>query len=114
MAAFARLLGGATRPTAVLCSNDMTAIGVMRKSHEEGIRIPQELSVIGFDDIRLAQFILPPLTTVQMSQSELGRLAFQALLTEVEREEPAPDGTDYSLQTSLVLRESTAMARRAG
>ena len=79
MAACIRLLAGPVRPTAVLCSNDMTAIGVMRESHDAGLSIPDDLSVVGFDDIRLAQFVLPPLTTVQMSQSELARLAFNAL-----------------------------------
>jgi LacI family transcriptional regulator len=107
--AFTRLLAGPVRPTAVLCSNDMTAIGVMRKSHDAGISIPRDLSVIGFDDIRLAQFMLPPLTSVQMSQPELARLAFHALLAEVERETPSPNGTDYMLKTNLVLRESTAL-----
>ena len=109
MAAFIRLLAGPVRPTAVLCSNDMTAIGVMRESHDAGISIPRDLSVIGFDDIRLAQFVIPPLTSVQMSQPELARLAFNALLAEVEREVPAPNGTDYVLKTNLVLRESTAL-----
>ncbi len=109
MEAFTRLLAGPVRPTAVLCSNDMTAIGVMRESHDAGISIPRDLSVIGFDDIRLAQFVLPPLTSVQMSQPELARLAFNALLADVEREVPAPDGTDYVLKTNLVLRESTAL-----
>ena len=109
MEAFTRLLAGPVRPTAVLCSNDMTAIGVMRESHDAGISIPRDLSVIGFDDIRLAQFVLPPLTSVQMSQPELARLAFNALLAEVEREVPAPDGTDYVLKTNLVLRESTGL-----
>jgi DNA-binding LacI/PurR family transcriptional regulator len=109
MAAFAQLLGRSARPTAVMCSNDMTAIGVMRKSHEAGINIPRDLSVIGFDDIRLAQFVLPPLTTVQMSQAELARLAFNALMTDVERETPAPNGSEYVLKTNLVLRESTSL-----
>ena len=109
MAAFARLLAGASRPTAVLCSNDLTAIGVMRKSHDAGISIPRDLSVIGFDDIHLAQFVIPPLTSVQMSQPELARLAFNALLAEVDRETPSPNGTDYALKTNLVLRESTAL-----
>jgi len=107
MAAFAQLL--AQQPTAVVCSNDMTAIGVMRKCHEEGITIPDDLSVVGFDDIRIAQFMLPPLTTVQMSQAELARLAFNALLAEVGRETPSPEGTEFVLKTNLVLRESTAM-----
>ena len=110
MAGLAKLLPVRPRPTAVLCSNDMTAIGVMRQSYEEKISIPRDLSVVGFDDIRLSQFVLPPLTTVQMSQAELARLAFHALLTDVQRETPAPEGTEYVLKTSLVLRKSTAMA----
>jgi len=109
MTAFTRLLAGPTRPTAVLCSNDLTAIGVMRKSHDAGISIPKDLSVIGFDDIRLAQFVIPPLTSVQMSQTELARLAFNALLAEVDRQTPSANGTDYALKTNLVLRESTAL-----
>ena len=107
--AFGQLLGHSNRPTAVLCSNDMTAIGVMRRSYESGIAIPRDLSLVGFDDIRLAQFMLPPLTTVQMSQPELARLAFHALLAEVERETPAPEGTELVLKTNLILRESTAL-----
>jgi LacI family transcriptional regulator len=101
------------KPTAILCSNDMTAIGVMRKSFEEGIVIPRELSLVGFDDVRVAQFMLPPLTTVQMSQAELAILAFKALLADVERQKPTPDGTEYTLRTNLVLRSSTAMTPTA-
>lgn len=108
-AAFAELLELRERPTAILCSNDMTAIGVMRKSYEGKITIPRELSVIGFDNIRLSQYVLPPLTTIEMSQAELGRLAFQALLSDVQRETPNPKGSEYLLKTSFVLRESTAM-----
>ncbi len=109
MAAFGELLQKPIRPTAVICSNDMTAIGVMRKSNEDKIGIPQDLSVIGFDDIRLAQFMIPPLTTIQMSQAELARLAFDALMADVERETPAASGTEYELKTNLVLRQSTRL-----
>jgi DNA-binding LacI/PurR family transcriptional regulator len=98
------------RPTGVLCSNDMTAIGVLREAFELGIKIPQELSVIGFDDIRMAEFMIPPLTTVQMSQTELARLAFEALLNEVKRETPVPEGSEYVLKTRLVLRSSTTFS----
>jgi len=98
------------RPTAILCSNDMTAIGVMRQAYEYGIVIPQDLSLVGFDDIRLAQFMTPPLTTVRMSQTGLAQLAFKALLKEVEQKKPAPEGSQYTLTTSLVLRNSTAIA----
>lgn len=96
------------RPTALLCSNDMTAIGVMRQAFELGIGVPQELSVVGFDDIRMAEFMIPPLTTVRMSQTELARLAFESLLNEVKRDAPSADGTEYVLKTQLVLRSSTA------
>jgi LacI family transcriptional regulator len=112
--AFGKLMGLSSRPTAVLCSNDMTAIGVMRKSYEEKIVVPGDLSVIGFDNIRLSQYILPPLTTIEMSQAELGRMAFQALLQDVQREKPNPKGTEYILKTSFVLRDSTAMNGSAG
>src|SRR6202040_3577580 len=67
--AFAKLLNGRLRPTAILCSNDMTAIGVMRKCYSEKIVVPRDLSVIGFDNIHLSQYILPPLTTIEMSQT---------------------------------------------
>src|SRR5882762_8984849 len=106
--AFAQLLKLDAPPTAVLCSNDMTAIGVMRKSYAEGISVPKELSVVGFDNIRLSEYVLPPLTTIEMSQAEIGRLAFQALLNDVRREEPSEHGTEYILKTQFVLRESTA------
>lgn len=98
------------RPTAVLCSNDMTAIGLMREAYERQIKVPEDLSVVGFDDIRLAEFIIPPLTTVQMSQKELARIAFQALLNEVVSDPASPELRTYELNTSLILRRSTALA----
>ncbi len=110
-AALKEILNLRNRPTAVICSNDMTAIGVMRQSYEEGIEIPHDLSVIGFDDIHLSQFVTPPLTTIRMSQTEISHLAFNALLNEVQRETPSSTGTEYVLHTSLVLRDSTALVK---
>jgi LacI family transcriptional regulator len=110
MQAFNELLNRVERLTAVVCSNDMSAIGVMRQAYDRGISVPRRLSVIGFDDIRLAGFVVPPLTTIRMSQTEAGRLAFKALLTEVERHAPLLGGTEYTLSTNLVLRQSTALA----
>lgn len=95
------------KPTALLCSNDMTAIGVMREAYELGIAVPEQLSVIGFDDTRLADFMIPPLTTIQMSQKEIATLAFNALLKEVQRSTPSLEGTEYVLKTQLILRSST-------
>jgi LacI family transcriptional regulator len=111
MRALVELSNLSNRPTAVLCSNDMTAIGVMREAYDRNIKIPEDLSVVGFDDIRLSEFTIPPLTTVQMSQKELARIAFQALLTEVESASPAQQRREYELITTLVLRRSTALAR---
>jgi LacI family transcriptional regulator len=111
MRALVELLGAHDpQPTALVCSNDMTAIGVMREAYEQGIKIPGDLSVIGFDDIRLAQFTIPPLTTVQMSQKELAQIAFRALLDEIGRESPSTQKSEYELNTNLILRRSTAMA----
>ncbi len=110
--AFGQLLDEPIRPTAVLCSNDMTAFGVMRRSYENGISIPQDMSVIGFDDIHLSQFVMPALTTVQMSQAELARLAFQALFAEVQNGTSVAVGKEYVLATNLVLRESTQLLGR--
>src|ERR1700722_5575370 len=107
--ALTQLIGLRPRPTAVLCSNDMTAIGVIREAYDLDLSIPSELSVIGFDDIRLAQFTTPPLTTVQMSQHELAKLAFRALISEVEADAPN-HRVEYKLVTSLILRDSTALA----
>ncbi|HKN36412.1 MAG TPA: LacI family DNA-binding transcriptional regulator [Terriglobales bacterium] len=105
-----QLVESRIRPTAVMCSNDMTAIGVMREAYDQGINVPQDLSVIGFDDVRLAQFITPPLTTVRMSQTDLARIAFEALMSETERQAALKGRVDHELDTSLVLRRSTARA----
>jgi LacI family transcriptional regulator len=106
-AALKRLYSLREKPTALLCSNDMTAIGVLREAFELGLQVPNHLSVIGFDDIRIAEFVTPPLTTIQMSQKELATIAFKALLEEVKRETLASEGTEYVLKTNLILRKST-------
>jgi len=104
------------RPTAILCSNDMTAIGVLRQASDHGISIPQQLSVVGFDDIPFARFTTPPLTTVQISRLELATLAFEALL-EDERSDPSMVfNREYVLATQLTLRSTTMLTppRAAG
>jgi DNA-binding LacI/PurR family transcriptional regulator len=108
MAALAQLASLAKRPTAILCSNDMTAVGVMREAYERGIEIPRELSVIGFDDIRLSEFTTPPLTTVRMSQKLLAEYSFQALRGEAEGRDVSPNGKEVELETGLIVRGSTA------
>lgn len=113
MRGLVELMALSNRPTAVICSNDMSAIGVMREAYDRSIRIPDDLSLIGFDDIRLAEFTIPPLTTVRMSQRELAQIAFEALLKEAAQDSPSQDRIEYELITNLVLRRSTALAPAA-
>jgi LacI family transcriptional regulator len=110
MKALSALAAMPDRPSAVLCSNDMTAIGVMRAAFDLCLNIPQDLSVVGFDDIRLAQFMAPPLTTVQMSQTEIAQVSFSALLDSLEPNRHGNGRQMYSMKTNLILRQSTALA----
>jgi len=115
IAAMERLLAANAKkmPTAVMCSNDMTAIGVLHKLYRAGLRVPDDLSVIGFDDIHITEVTIPPLTTVQMSRFELARAAVTALRAHVESpDDPAPK-RDYKIQTDLIVRESTGFPRGA-
>jgi LacI family transcriptional regulator len=113
MAAMERLLTTRPMPTAVMCSNDMTAIGVMHRLYREGLRVPDDISVIGFDDIHLAEMMMPPLTTVQMSRYELARSAFTALRAHVESPAESTQRRTYKIRTELVVRESTGVPRRS-
>jgi LacI family transcriptional regulator len=111
MAAAEKLLTGAKLPTAVMCSNDVTAIGVLHEAYRAGLRVPDDLSVIGFDNIHLTQMTIPPLTTIQMSCFELAKAAVLALKAHVEGT-PAPK-REYPIETRLVVRESTGFPRGA-
>jgi DNA-binding LacI/PurR family transcriptional regulator len=74
--------------TAGLCGNDDLALGVMRAAQESGRTIPGDLSVVGFDDTPVAEFLTPPLTTVRMDFPGLGRACFAALLAVTQKESP--------------------------
>jgi len=106
------LLSTPDRPTAVMCSNDLTAIGVLRGIDAEGLRTPRDMSVIGFDDIYMAQFMLPSLTTVRLSRLDLAHQAFEALIADIERS-AASEGATYWLDTRLIVRGSTSRVETA-
>ncbi len=97
-------------PTAVVCSNDWTAIGALHAAYAAGKRIPDDISIVGFDDIPLTQFTNPPLTTVRMTASDVGATAFNALFRLIGEE--AAEGDVYQVPTKLVVRESTGRPRR--
>ena len=104
IAATEKLLAGSRLPTAVMCSNDMTAIGVLHNAYRAGLRVPDDLSVIGFDDIHITGVMIPPLTSIQMSRTELACAAVNALRAHVENTSPH---REYKIDTRLVVREST-------
>lgn len=99
-------------PTAVLASNDLTAIGALRAAYAVGLRVPQDISLIGFDDIQLCEFTQPQLTTIRLSRQELGRSACDALVRVVEGGDA--NGHELGVSTQLVLRKSTAAPNSSG
>jgi DNA-binding LacI/PurR family transcriptional regulator len=101
------ILTSGFRPTAVVCVNDFMALGVLREMHERRIRVPEDVSVTGFDDIGLAEYVSPALTTAHIPREEIGHLIGEALI-------PGPhgrrEGKEIRIETTLVVRESTAPA----
>lgn len=89
--------------TAVFCYNDMTAVGVLMACRELGIAVPGEMSVIGYDDIRMASYVTPPLTTIQQPKVQLGSLATQVMMDLLNNR----PGRNHLLAPTLMLRAST-------
>jgi DNA-binding LacI/PurR family transcriptional regulator len=111
--AMERLLEAKNRPTAVLASNDLTAIGAIGAIHQHGLRVPEDISVVGFDDIEMSAFVYPPLTTVRLSRAAIADRAFHALYTAEGRSALTP--AEYTIRPELIVRGSTAPPpRKAG
>ncbi len=108
-AAMTALLARVPRPTAVLAYNDLMAIGGLRAIRAAGLRCPDDVSVVGFDDIEVASYVQPPLTTVAQDQAAMGALAVRALAAQLAGEPPGPEMTH--LPTILRIRASTAPPR---
>jgi DNA-binding LacI/PurR family transcriptional regulator len=107
VAALHRLLELPEPPTAVVASTDVLAIGVLHAAHERGLRVPDELSISGFDDIPVAEFSVPSLTTVRMPVREMVDRAVRMVLDDGELDVGRPPPL---LQPSLVVRASTGPA----
>ncbi|GAA4520062.1 MULTISPECIES: LacI family DNA-binding transcriptional regulator [Nonomuraea] len=108
-AALEDVLSAADPPTAILCLNDAAALGVIGGLRERGIAVPQEMSVVGYDDVAFAAQLAPPLTTVWQPKRELGRVAAELLLDEAR---PGHRHQKLVYRPRLVVRESTAAPRR--
>ncbi len=104
-AAMRNLLRLKEPPTAVITSNDLTAIGALGAIRDAGLEVPKDISLVGFDDISFAHLTQPPLTTIQLSRSQLAITALAALEKLIRKE--SRDSTDYSISTHLVMRGST-------
>jgi LacI family transcriptional regulator len=95
-------------PTAIFATSDTTAIGLMQAAFQAGIGIPDQLSIVGFDDIDLAAFMLPPLTTISQDGVDMGRVAAERLFEMVDQDLEAADVGDIVLAPRLVVRGSTS------
>ena len=103
--AMAAILRLSRHPTAVVSSNDWTAIGALHAIHAAGLRVPSDISLVGFDDIPLVSYTNPSLTTVRMSAADVGSTAFDALFKLIGGERL--EGDVYQVPTRLIVREST-------
>lgn len=98
------------RPTAIFCMNDEMAIGAIQTLKSQGLRVPEDISVTGFDDIAYARYCDPSLTTISQPAEEMGKMAMDMLLRIIEGE--VLSQTECVLPTEFIIRKSTAPARR--
>jgi LacI family transcriptional regulator len=110
-AAVERLLRLKKRPTAVLAANDLSAIGALHAAQNAGLKVPEDISIIGFDDIDFCQLTQPPLTTIRLSRNQLAEKAFDALASVIHGK--SQRGRQYKVETHLIIRGSTGKCRRA-
>jgi DNA-binding LacI/PurR family transcriptional regulator len=96
-------------PTAVFAASDQLAIGALSAIKERGLRVPKDVSLVGFDDIDVAAYCDPPLTTVRVPAQEMGELAVKVLLEAIE--DGRAEVKQYLLDTDLIIRESCAERR---
>ena len=112
--AMLRLLDREVAFTAVLCSNDLTAIGAMRAIHERGLRIPEDISVVGYDDILISAHTWPALTTLGISRAEIADCAFRRLYESRDADAAvmaaAREQAQHVIHPALVVRDSTGPA----
>ncbi|WP_318451757.1 substrate-binding domain-containing protein [Photobacterium leiognathi] len=107
--AFTQLYANGTLPSALVVANDMMAMGVINAANELGIQIPEQLSIIGYDDIHIAKFMSPSLTTIHQPKYRLGQAAVETLLTRLDEPETAP--RIIELEPTLVERNSVKSLR---
>jgi len=103
-----RILGSGPGPTAIVCGSDVLAFGAIIECDSMGVAVPQQVSIVGFDDLEFAAHLRPPLTTVRVPAAEMGRRAGELLIAHIGGQ---PHAAHYPLETNLILRRSTAPPR---
>src|SRR4029077_13734609 len=96
------------RPTALVCVNDIMAVGALREIRERELRVPQDVSVTGFDNVKLSEFCYPALTTVHIPRDRIGHLICESLLAKSEN--TAAGDHEMVIDPEFVLRDSTGPA----
>ena len=108
--AVSQLMAQPSPPTAIFCQSDVMAIGALQQAKKLGFRVPQDLSIIGFDDIKFSEFCDPPLTTVSQPRYEIGRQSMTLLLNMLKGQDIGT--SSRLLEAKLVVRASAAPPRR--
>ena len=104
---------GGSRPTAIFAASDTIAIGLLQAAFQQGIAVPEQLSIVGFDDVDAATYMIPPLTTVSQRGTEMGALAANLILDMIEGHQRVDEVDDVVVTPRLVVRQSTAAAPSA-
>jgi LacI family transcriptional regulator len=104
------LLATGYQPTAIICVNDITAVGALRELRERGVRVPQDMSVTGFDNVKLSEFCYPALTTVHIPRDRIGHMICNSLLSRTGK--PHIADPELVIDPEFVLRDSTGPARQ--
>ena len=107
------MLAGPKAPTALLCANDDMAAGALFAAHRLGVAVPDDLSIVGFDDTPVSAIVWPPLTTVHQPIKEMGQRAVELIAAQLEAPAPAATPVFEVMPHALMLRQSTAPPARA-
>jgi LacI family transcriptional regulator len=95
-------------PTAIFAASDSLAIGILQAAYQAGIVIPDQVSIVGFDNIEITPYTIPPLTTIDQAGAEMGQTVANLLLDMIEHDQEKADVNDVILQPKLIVRQSTA------
>jgi LacI family transcriptional regulator len=110
-AALRQMLAEREPPTAIFAANDIQAVGVLYECRQLGLRVPEDISVVGFDDLPIAEYVIPQLTTVHVPSEEMGRYAAESLIAAIRDGRPL---NSIELPTRLVIRGSSGPPRQSG